>query len=110
MLDAVVRNEREPDVIQISGGEPTLHPDFFRILDLAKQRPIQHLMLNTNGIRIAREDAFAERLAEYMPGFEIYLQFDSFEASALRELRGADLTAIRAQAIEKLNRLGISTS
>ncbi len=110
MLDAVVRNEGRPDVVQISGGEPTLHPDFFQVLDLAKQRPIQHLMLNTNGIRIAREDGFAERLAEYMPNFEIYLQFDSFESAALMDLRGADLRGIRMQAIEKLNRLGISTS
>jgi 7,8-dihydro-6-hydroxymethylpterin dimethyltransferase len=110
MFDTIVRNEGRPDVVQISGGEPTLHPDFFRVLDLARQRPIQHLMLNTNGIRIAREDGFAERLAEYMPGFEIYLQFDSFEAPALKELRGADLTSIRMQAIEKLNRLGVSTS
>ena len=110
MLDAVVGNEGQPDIVQISGGEPTLHPDFFRILDLAKQRPFQHLMVNTNGIRIAREDGFAERLATYMPGFEIYLQFDSFEPSALRELRGADLTAVRMQAIDKLNRLGVSTS
>jgi len=110
MLDAVVRNEGRPDVVQISGGEPTLHPDFFQILDMARQRPIRHLMVNTNGIRIAREDGFAERLAEYMPGFEIYLQFDSFEAAALKELRGADLTGIRMQAIEKLNRLGVSTS
>jgi uncharacterized radical SAM superfamily Fe-S cluster-containing enzyme len=110
MLDAVVRNEGRPDVVQISGGEPTLHPQFFEILDMARQRPIQHLMVNTNGIRIAREDGFAERLAEYMPGFEIYLQFDSFEAAALKELRGADLTSIRMQAIEKLNRLGVSTS
>jgi uncharacterized radical SAM superfamily Fe-S cluster-containing enzyme len=67
-------------------------------------------MVNTNGIRIARDDGFAERLAAYMPGFEIYLQFDSFEASALQELRGADLTSVRRQAVEKLNRLGISTS
>jgi len=110
MLDAVVCNEGRPDVVQISGGEPTLHPQFFEILDMARQRPIQHLMVNTNGIRIAREDGFAERLAEYMPGFEIYLQFDSFEAAALKELRGADLTSIRMQAIEKLNRLGVSTS
>ena len=110
MLDAVVRNEGQPDVVQISGGEPTLHPDLFQILNLAKERPIRHLMLNTNGIRIAREDGFAERLAAYMPGFEIYLQFDSFEATALEELRGADLRPVRVQAIERLNRLGISTS
>ena len=110
LLDRIVWNEGRPDVVQISGGEPTLHPDLFRILDLAKERPIQHLMLNTNGIRIAREDGFAERLAEYMPGFELYLQFDSFEAKALQELRGADLTSIRRHAIAKLNRLGLSTS
>ncbi|HME05452.1 MAG TPA: radical SAM protein [Bryobacteraceae bacterium] len=110
MLDAVVGNEGKPDVVQISGGEPTLHPDFFRILDLAKRRPIQHLMVNTNGVRIARDAGFAERLAEYMPGFEVYLQFDSFEAAALKELRGADLTSIRMQAMENLNRLGVSTS
>ena len=45
-----------------------------------------------------------------MPDFEIYLQFDSFEAAALFDLRGADLRGIRERAMEKLNRLGISTS
>jgi uncharacterized radical SAM superfamily Fe-S cluster-containing enzyme len=110
MLDAVVRNEGEPDVVQISGGEPTLHPDFFAVLDMAKARPIRHLMVNTNGIRIAKEEAFAERLAEYMPGFEVYLQFDSFEQEALLALRGADLRQVREQALERLNKFGISTT
>ena len=110
MLDAVVESEGEPDVVQISGGEPTLHPDFFAILDAAKRRPIRHLMLNTNGIRIAREPGFAERLAAYLPGFEVYLQFDSFEEGALRALRGADLREIRRQALERLNELDISTT
>ncbi len=110
MLDAVVSNEGEPDVVQISGGEPTLHPDFFAVLDMAKSRPIRHLMVNTNGIRIAKDEAFAERLASYMPDFEIYLQFDSFEQRGLVELRGADLRKVREQAMERLNRLGISTT
>lgn len=110
MLDAVVRNEGEPDVVQISGGEPTLHPDFFTVLDMARARPIRHLMVNTNGIRIAREEDFARRLADYMPGFEIYLQFDSFAQAALMTLRGADLRHVREQALERLNRLGISTT
>jgi hypothetical protein len=110
MLDAVVGNEGQPDIVQISGGEPTLHPDFFRVLDMAKERPIKHLMVNTNGIRIAREPAFAERLAAYMPGFEVYLQFDSLEAGPLKELRGADLRNIRSGAIESLNRLAVSAT
>jgi uncharacterized radical SAM superfamily Fe-S cluster-containing enzyme len=110
MIDAVVANEGEPDVVQISGGEPTIHPDFFAILDLAKAAPIRHLMVNTNGIRIAEDETFAKRLAGYMPDFEVYLQFDSFERDALMTLRGADLRDIRKRALERLNRLGVSTT
>lgn len=110
MIDAVVRNEGEPDVVQLSGGEPTLHPDFFAILDRAKTAPIRHLMVNTNGLRIAQDEAFARHLAEYMPDFEVYLQFDSFERDALIALRGADLRDVRARALERLNRLGVSTT
>jgi hypothetical protein len=110
MLDCVVRNEKEPDVVQISGGEPTLHPDFFRILDMCKERPIRHLMVNTNGIRIAQDADFAKRLAEYMPQFEVYLQFDSLHGEALMQLRGADLRSIREKALERLNDLGVSTT
>src|SRR5947207_3664659 len=110
MLDAVVRNEGHPDVVQISGGEPTIHPDFFAVLDLAKARPIRHLMVNTNGIRIAESEEFTARLAGYMPDFEVYLQFDSFEREALLDLRGADLRRLREQALERLNRHNISTT
>ncbi|HTQ86519.1 MAG TPA: radical SAM protein [Candidatus Solibacter sp.] len=110
MLDAVVRNEGHPDVVQISGGEPTLHPDFFTVLDFAKARPIRHLMINTNGLRIAQEEAFAERLASYMPDFEVYLQFDSLERDPLVVLRGADLRSVRERALERLNHFNISTT
>ncbi|KPC53753.1 radical SAM protein [Amantichitinum ursilacus] len=110
MLDAVVANEGEPDVVQLSGGEPTLHPRFFDILDEARKRPIRHLMINTNGIKLAREPEFCERLAGYGKGLEIYLQFDSFKPEALHALRGADLRGIRQQALDNLNRFNISTT
>ena len=110
MMDLAVRNEGEIEVLQISGGEPTLHPQFFEILDLARQRPVSHLMLNTNGLRIANEEGFAERLREYTPKFEVYLQFDSFKRDALMSLRAADLRRSRKKALERLNQLDISTT
>jgi uncharacterized radical SAM superfamily Fe-S cluster-containing enzyme len=110
MLDVIVAAEGEPDLVQLSGGEPTIHPQFWEILDAAKARPIRHLMINTNGLRIAREAGFAERLADYMPGFEVYLQFDSLKHEALMNLRGADLTRVRIEALEALERNNISTT
>jgi uncharacterized radical SAM superfamily Fe-S cluster-containing enzyme len=110
LLDALVASEGEPDLVQFSGGEPTIHPELFEILAAAKARPIRHLMINTNGLRIARESGFAERLAQFMPGFEVYLQFDSLRRDALLDLRGADLSKVRLEALEALERAGVSTT
>lgn len=110
MLDAVVANEGEPQIVQLSGGEPTIHPEFFEVMDLVKSKPIKHLMINTNGIRIAKDRNFCDRLSQYKPGIEIYLQFDSFEKSTLEELRGVDLREIREKAIAHLNEYNISTT
>lgn len=110
MLDTIVKNEKEPDVVQISGGEPTIHPHFFDILDYAKSLPIKHLMVNTNGIEIAKNFEFAKRLKNYTPDFEIYLQFDSFKEETLMSLRGANLKKIRETAIDYLNKLNLSTT
>ena len=110
MLDAVVANEGEADVMQLSGGEPTLHPQFWAILDAAKARPIKHVMINTNGIVLAQDKDVVRRLAGYAPGIEVYLQFDSLRAEVHRELRGADLTRIRRQALDNLNEAGLSTT
>jgi 7,8-dihydro-6-hydroxymethylpterin dimethyltransferase len=110
MIDAVVLNEGEPQIVQLSGGEPTIHPQFFEVMDYVKSQPIKHLMINTNGVRIARDRQFCDRLSQYMPGIEVYLQFDSFEAEALKELRGADLRSVRETAIAHLNEFNISTT
>jgi 7,8-dihydro-6-hydroxymethylpterin dimethyltransferase len=110
MLDIIVANEGQPDVVQISGGEPTIHPQFFEILDIAKKKPIRHLMVNTNGIRIAKDLEFTKRLSSYSPDFEIYLQFDSFEPGVLLKMRGKDLTDTRIKALENLNQVNLSTT
>lgn len=110
MLDALVASEGEPDLVQLSGGEPTLHPQFWDILDAVKRRPIRHVMINTNGLRIAQEPEFVARLATYAPRLEVYLQFDSLNDEALVNLRGARLSRIRRQALEALEAVNLATT
>ena len=110
LLESLIRNEIEPDVVQISGGEPTIHPEFFDILRLAKSKPIKHLMVNTNGLTIARSPDFCKKLKEFCPGFEIYLQFDSLQDKPYKELRGENLLSLKLKAIENLNKNNISTN
>jgi uncharacterized radical SAM superfamily Fe-S cluster-containing enzyme len=110
MLETLVASEGKPDLLQISGGEPSIHPQIIDILKLAKSKPIRHIMLNTNGIRIATDKAFVAELTRLMPGFEVYLQFDSLKRSALENLRGADLRKVREQALANLEEAGISTT
>lgn len=110
MLDLLVQSEGAPDVLQVSGGEPTIHPRILEVLRLAKRKPIRHLMLNTNGVRLAREKDFVKRLAELAPGFEVYLQFDSLERAALENLRGIDLRTIRRRALDHLEECNLATT
>jgi len=110
MLNTLVASEGEPDLVQISGGEPTLHPQLLDIIRLVRSKPIRHTMLNTNGLRIAQDRAFVRDLAEFRTGFEVSLQFDSLQAAALHNIRGADLRSIHHKALEHLEAEGISTT
>ncbi len=73
ILDHFVETEGNAEVVQFSGGEPSIHPEIIPMLRAAKERNIRHVMLNTNGKRIASDDAFLEQLAELRPF--IYFQF-----------------------------------
>lgn len=110
MLDLLVESEGQPDLLQISGGEPTIHPQILEILHAARARPVRHIMLNTNGIRIANDPDFVVALAEMKRGFEVYLQFDALSKEALHTIRGADLRRVRERALENLEKAGISTT
>jgi uncharacterized radical SAM superfamily Fe-S cluster-containing enzyme len=110
MLDLLVASEGAPDLLQISGGEPTLHPQILDILRAARRRPIRHVMLNTNGIRLATDPDFVAALGEMKRGFEVYLQFDAVSRHALQNIRGADLRRVREAALDALCEAGISTT
>ncbi|MBM3143776.1 MAG: radical SAM protein [Chloroflexi bacterium] len=101
MLDTFIASENNPEVLQFSGGEPTLHPQILDFIALAQRKGISYVMLNTNGIRIARDDEFLAGIAKLKP--HIYLQFDGFEPQTNRLLRGkSDLLDEKLRALERL--------
>jgi uncharacterized radical SAM superfamily Fe-S cluster-containing enzyme len=101
MLDRFVAAEGNPEVLQLSGGEPTLHPRIVEFVELARAKGITYVMINTNGIRIARDDRFLAEIARVKP--QIYLQFDGFDAATNLALRGrADLLDVKLRALDRL--------
>ncbi len=106
-IDRLVQVEGQPEVLQLSGGEPTIHPEFLQILKYACEQPIDVVMINTNGIRLAKDREFLEAVAEYRQRAEIYLQFDGFESEQHRQLRGKQLLETKLKAIEAIADVGL---
>ena len=101
MLDSFIAAEGNPEVIQFSGGEPSLHPRIFDFIELAQEKKINYVMLNTNGIRIARDDRFLRGLERLKP--HVYLQFDGFDEKTNLILRGKpDLVKDKLRALDHL--------
>jgi uncharacterized radical SAM superfamily Fe-S cluster-containing enzyme len=108
MLDAFIRAEGEPESVQLSGGEPSIHPQILPMLAAAKERGIPLVMLNTNGIRLARDPGFAPALAEL--GVHVYMQFDGFDEATQMAIRGKPLTEEKLRALERCDDAGVSVS
>lgn len=108
-IERLIEVEGRPEVLQLSGGEPTIHPDFERILEYACARPIDIVMINTNGIRLARDPAFIECLAQFRKRIEVYLQFDGLCDDTYVALRGESLLETKLKAVERLGKAGIRT-
>lgn len=108
MADFLIESEGgEAEIIQISGGEPTTHPQIIDIIRLLRGKNIRYVMLNTNGIRIAEDETLVQELSQFKGKFEIYLQFDGFGKKANLHLRGKNLVGVKLRAIENLRKHNI---
>ena len=106
----LARENGQIDVLMLSGGEPTLHPQLTELLEQVMQRNIIRILINSNGIEIAQNDALLSFLAKHNQRIEVYLQFDGFRVETHRYHRNADLRRIKQRAIERLSANGIFTT
>ena len=106
MLDRFVEIEGDPEVVQFSGGEPTIHPQLLDMIQAAQDRGIRQVKVNTNGALIARDDRFLESLAKLDP--VIYFQFDGLRRETYQTIQGEDLLDLKLCALNRLRQAGLT--
>lgn len=95
-----------PFNLQLSGGEPTVRDDLEEILRLGKEKGFSFFQLNTNGIRLAREEGYAGKLKK--AGLScVFLQFDSLRDEVYETLRGRKLLEEKQRAIDACEKAGL---
>lgn len=109
-IQSVIDRKGKLEILQLSGGEPTLHPEFFELLEWAQKHPrIDYVLVNTNGVRLAHDDEFARRfaLAAQRRKVQLYLQFDGPQTAGQAELRGGDLRETRQEVIRRAREMDL---
>ena len=113
-IQAVIDRKGMIDILQLSGGEPTIHPEFYEILEWAvHNEQIGYVLVNTNGVRLDTDDALRSKMGMLRRdklGFELYLQYDGPQEQGQKDLRGADLRALRNRVITLCAQDGIPTT
>lgn len=104
-VDWVVESSEKVDLINVTGGEPTLHPDILDLLRECRRPEIGRVTMNSNGLRLAGDFAFCQQLAEL--GVYVILSFDTFDPAASLRIHGRDLVDVKLRAIDNLTRAGV---
>lgn len=92
--------------IQLSGGEPTLRDDLPRIVAMGREAGFDFIQINTNGLRLARDEQFVRDLKA--AGLSsVFLQFDGTDDTIFKKLRGRTLLAEKHAAIERCGVHGV---
>jgi 7,8-dihydro-6-hydroxymethylpterin dimethyltransferase len=97
------------DSMQITGGEASLHPDFWKMISFLHALPgLRKIYLPTNGIEFGKP-GIAQKLVPFQDKVLLLLQFDGRDRSANRSLRQASPERLRLKLLKQLEKLGIAT-
>jgi uncharacterized radical SAM superfamily Fe-S cluster-containing enzyme len=99
ILEHLLNDHDELDIINFTGGEPTMHPELIELLEQCRDAGIRRLTISTNGFKL-RDDEYVRRLAAV--GARIVLSLDSYERETDMALLGADTTRVKLKALDKL--------
>ncbi|MDR3203609.1 MAG: radical SAM protein [Deltaproteobacteria bacterium] len=107
ILDVIENCSRSLDLINITGGEPFLHPFLPELLERCARRSFGIVTVNTNGLCLAQEEGLAEKIKQ--TGAQVILSLDTLEPKTSLIIHGADIVELKLRALERLEKHGVST-
>ncbi len=111
-LRAILHHLRRvaPDkrIINLTGGEPTQHPSFERLVELCREEGIHRITVSTHGLRFLKEERLLERLAQLEA--RVILSFDSFKPEPNKQMLGGSLLASKMKVLTLLEKHGVDTT
>jgi uncharacterized radical SAM superfamily Fe-S cluster-containing enzyme len=108
LLDRLLERTGPVHLVNITGGEPTLHPELLDLLAECRRPGIGRVTMNTNGLRLARDAELGRALAAL--GIYVVLSFDTLRPEVSRVIHGRDVVGEKLRALEALQRLGVGTT
>ncbi len=111
-LSAILQHLRAADperrIINLTGGEPTQHPQFERIVERCVEEGIHRITISTHGLRFLKEERLLERLAKL--GARIVLSFDSFKPETNQEMLGGNFLDGKLRVLDLLEKYQVETT
>jgi uncharacterized radical SAM superfamily Fe-S cluster-containing enzyme len=90
--------------VQFSGGEPTIHPDFIKIIKTANEKKFAQVQVATNGIEFAKRYDFLKEASQ--AGLNtIYLSFDGVSDDIYIQARDRKMFQVKLDVIENCKKL-----
>jgi uncharacterized radical SAM superfamily Fe-S cluster-containing enzyme len=108
ILEHIRRTDPERRIINLTGGEPTQHPAFERLVQLCHDEGIHRITISTHGMRFLKDEALLERLAQL--DARIILSFDSFKADINKQMLGGQFLDAKLKVLDLLEKHGVSTT
>ncbi len=97
----------ELDIINFTGGEPTMHPELVELLRMSRAAGIRRLTISTNGIRL-RDEKFVKELADV--DARIVLSLDTFREDVDQVLLGARTVKLKLEVLDHLEKHDVTTT
>jgi len=107
ILEHLKRQHDDLDIINFTGGEPTMHPELPTFLRMSREAGIRRLTVSTNGLKLMNED-YAKVMGEH--DARVVLSLDTFDDEVDMKLLGATTVKAKLKVLDLLEKYDVTTT